>query len=368
MLAPCSESRKIWSFASGPATLPTEVLAEAQRDIITWRDTGLSVLELPFTGAESVSIQNEVEADLRELLALPPHFRVLFLQGGASAQFQLIPLNLLGPDSVAAYVETGHWSARAISQARQVCAVHVAARGRRVIPPFDAWDVPSHAAYCHITTNESAEGLQFHELPRLRGVPLIADMTADLLTRSLDLDRFGLIYASAQKNLGIAGLTLVIVRDDLVRPARPQTPAPFDYFLQLREHSRVNTPPTFAIYMLGRMLKWLKRQGGMATIAGQNRRKSARLYDMIDSGDFYRCHVQRECRSDVNVCFHLRSADLTVAFLDEARARGLMHLAGHPAVGGIRASLYNGVCEEAVERLANFMREFAQARYARARS
>ncbi len=361
MQVPHSNPFQIRSFASGPAAIPAEVLAEVRRDLADWSGSGLSILELPFAGAEFTEIQDEAETDLRLLLGLPPHFRVLFLQGGASAHFSLVPLNLLSEGDVASYVETGYWSARAVSQARRVCAVHIAARGQRAIPPFDTWRVANGAGYCHITTNEAADGLQFHDVPDLNGVPLVADMTADLLTRPVDFARYGLVYASAQKNLGTAGLTVVIVRDDLLGHARPGTPAPFDYALQVKERSRVNTPPMFAIYLMGRMLKWLQRLGGLAAVAERNLRKSSRLYDAIESSEFYVCPIPRRDRSNVNVCFRLPTASLTTEFLEAARSRGLLHLSGHHSVGGIRASLYNAVPEEAVELLAGFMDEFARA-------
>jgi phosphoserine aminotransferase len=361
MLARHSGVHKVWSFASGPAAIPAEVLAEVQRDLVDWSGSGLSILELPFAGVEFAAIQDEVETDLRILLGLSSDFRVLFLQGGASAHFSLVPLNLLGESDVAAYVETGYWSARALAQAGRVCAVHLAARGRRTIPPLDTWRVPSRAGYCHVTTNETADGLQFHDVPDLGDVPLVADMTADLLTRPVDLQRYGLVYASAQKNLGAAGLTLVIVRNDLLGRTRTETPAPLDYTLQAKECSRVNTPPMFAIYLMGRMLKWLRRLGGVAAMGQRNLRKSSRLYDAIESSDFYVCPVPRAHRSNVNVCFRLPTASLTTEFLEAARSCGLVHLSGHHSVGGIRASLYNAVPEEAVELLAGFMDEFARA-------
>ncbi len=350
---------QIQSFASGPAAIPAEVLSEVRRDLADWRGSGLSILELPFAGTEFKKIQDEVETDLRLLLGLPSHFRVLFLQGGASAHFSLVPLNLVSEGDVASYVETGYWSARAASQARRVCKVQIAAHGQRAIPQFDTWQVVNGASYCHITTNEAADGLQFHDVPDLNGVPLVADMTADLLTRPIDFSRYGLVYASAQKNLGTAGLTVVIVRDDLLGHARPGTPAPFDYALQAKERGRVNTPPMFAIYLMGRMLKWLQRLGGLAAVVERNLRKSSRLYDAIESSDFYVCPVSRADRSKITVCFHLPNARLEAEFLDAARSRGLLHLAGHPAVGGIRASLYNTVPEQAVELLTDFMDEFA---------
>ncbi|MBX5455194.1 MAG: 3-phosphoserine/phosphohydroxythreonine transaminase [Acidobacteriia bacterium] len=356
---PFFKPQRSLSFATGAGSLPAEVLAEIREGLVSWRGSGLSVLELPFTGAKFQTILAEAEQDLRDLLDIPASYRVLFLQGGAFAQFRLVPLNLLRAGESASYVETGYWSARAMAEARALCPVVVAARARKAVPPFAEWRIPPDAAYCHITTNETAEGVQFHEIPVLSRTPLVADMTADLLTGPLDIRRFGLIYASAQKNLGAAGLTLVIVREDLLGRGQDVVPAPLDYTRQARAGNRINTPPTFAIYVAGLMLKWLKRQGGLNVIAERNRRKAAKLYAAIETGGFYHCPVPPPHRSSVTVCFHLPDAVQEAAFLEAAAQAGLLNLQGHPAVGGIRAALYNGVTEAAVDALVAFMAEFA---------
>ena len=354
-----SEPARPLSFAGGPSILPLEVLSEVQQAVGEWGCSGHSVLELPFTGHEYAAIQSEAETDLRALLGLPPHYCVLFLQGGAYAQFRLVPLNLLGPNECAAYVETGYWSERAASEARSVCRVVVAAHDRNRVPPPATWRIPEEAAYCHITGNETADGVQFHHFPALDHVELVGDLTADLLTGPVDIERFGLIYASAQKNLGAAGLTVVIVRDDLLDRARPGIPGPLDYARQVASRSRVNTPPVFAVFVAGRMLKWLRRHGGLAQAAARCQRRSERLYAAIEASDLYRCRVSREDRSRISVCFHLADASLESDFLAEAGRRGLHHLKGHPAQGGIRACLYNAMPESGAAALADFMMEFA---------
>lgn len=355
----CSEACRVISFAGGPSVLPPEVLNEVGQAIGEWGGTGQSVLELPFGGDEYSTIHGEFEADLRTLLALPQEYRVLVLQGGAFAQFRLVPLNLLRPSDRAAYVETGYWSARAAAEAGHVCHVAVAAHERHAIPPAETWRIPRGAVYCHVTGNETADGVQIHEFPAMGNVPLVADLTADLLTGPIEIRHFGLIYASAQKNLGAAGLTIVIIREDLLGRGRAEVPAPLDYALQARTGSRVNTPPIFAVYVAGRMLKWLRSQGGLAGAAARCQRRSEMLYRVIDERDLYSCPVHRPDRSHVSVCFHLPNAALETAFLAEARHRGLLHLEGHPASGGIRACLYNAMPEADVAVLADFMTEFA---------
>lgn len=357
----CSERTGRFSFAGAASGLPAEVLADVRQAVSGWHGSGMSVLELPFAGTDFLAIQRDAEATLRALLAIPPDYHVLFLQGGVTAQFRLVPLNLLGARDCAAYVETGHWSARAVAEAGRVCRVAIAARTRNRIPPADTWRIPPGAAYCHITGNETADGVQFHHVPSSAGVPLIADLTADLLTGPLDIGRFGLIYASAQKNLGIAGLTVVIARADLLGVARAEVPAPFNYARQVATESRINTPPVFAVFVAGRMLKWLQHHGGLAAAAERCRRRSESVYAVIDAGDFYRCHVRPADRSHVSISFHLPSAALEAAFLIEAERQGLLHLQGHPSVGGIRACLYNAMPTAGADALAAFMAEFVDA-------
>ncbi len=355
----CSEPRQRLSFAGGASALPPEVLAEVRDAIGEWNGCGQSILELAFTEHDFTAIQEEAEADLRALLALPGGYRVLFLAGGAFAQFRLVPLNLLAAGDGAAYVDTGLWSQRAIEEAACLSRVTIAARGRNHVPPVATWDIPADAAYCHITGNETADGVQFHQFPTLARAPLVADLTADLLTAPLTVERFGLIYASAQKNLGAAGLTLVILREDLLGKGREGIPAPLDYARQAAAASRVNTPPMFALFVAGRMLKWLRRQGGLEAAAERCRERSDLLYAAITASDLYRCPVAAPDRSQISVCFHLANPALEPEFLAQAARRGLWYLRGHPARGGLRACLYNAMPLATAAALADFMAEFA---------
>ncbi len=351
-----------FSAAAGP--LPDAVLDRVQRELRDCRGNGASVLALPFTSKAFRDLAAEAVAYLRALLAIPDGYRVLFMQGGASAQFAAVPLNLLHGRSTASYVDTGHWSAKAIAEARRYCTVNVvassAASGYDRVPDSARWMMDAGAAYCHIISNETAHGLQYRSTPDSGDVPLVADMTSDFLTRPLEIARFGLIYAGAQKNMGIAGLTVVIVREDLLGRAHPCTPSVLDYGVQVKHSSLYNTPPTFAIYLAGLVFEWLHAQGGLATIAESNRRKSARIYAAIERSEgFYRCPVQPQWRSQVNVCFRLANETLTPTFLEAAQCAGLFQLAGHPSAGGVRASLYNAMPEQGAEALAHFMEAFA---------
>ncbi len=354
---------KVFSFSSASSKLPSDVLEALGADIGEWSGAGLSALELPFTGKEFAGIAAFAEHDLRALLDLPESYHVLFLQGGASAQFSLLPMNLLGDLDHCDYVQSGHWSRRAIAAASLCCDARIIASGDGItLPDPSSWDRSPNAAYCHYTTNETADGLQFHSYPETVATPLVADMTADFLTRPIPVERFGLIYAGAQKNLGAAGLTIVIVHQDLLGRARSGTPAPFDYARQAQSKSRVNTPPTFAVLVARRMLAWLREQGGLAAAAARNRKKSGKLYAAIDRDDFYSCRASPRHRSSINVCFHLPDPSLDLLFAEEAHVKGLCHLRGHPEVGGVRASLYNAVTEDAVDALVSFMSDFKRRR------
>lgn len=348
-----------YSFASSQSPLPDELLAAVCADTGRPPTGGLSCLELPFTSDEARAILRGTEASIRELLSVPAGYEVLFLQGGAYAQFAILAMNLGGRDRVGAYVQSGHWSRRAATEAQLWIEVQSAAEGNgRQLPLAETWDVPPSAAYCHYTSNESAEGLQFRELPQYRGSPLVADMTADFLMRPVDIASHSLIYASSQKNLGIAGLTVVIVSRALLANCTGLAPAPFDYRRQAREASKVNTPPLFAIAVAGRVCDWLLAHGGLPAAQTRSRDKAARLYHLIEEHGFYSSPVDPRFRSDVSVRFHLPEPGLETLFLSEAREAGFLHLQGHPAIGGMRASLYNLVSLEAVEALAQFMDEF----------
>jgi phosphoserine aminotransferase len=354
-----------WNFAAGPAVLPPEVLAQAREALSDFNGSGQSVLELPFTGPQFREIIATAEADLRKLLAIPGDYAVLFLQGGASAQFSLVPLNLLGEADHADYVETGYWSRKCIAEAQRFCAVNVAASSAQTgsdrVPNPGGWNVTAGAAYTHITGNETADGVEYPWTPVRLRTPLVADMTSSFLTRPLDVADFGLIYASAQKNIGPAGLTIVVVRRDLLGREQPGIPAVFSYRRQAEAGSMLNTPPTFAVYLAGLAFKWIAAQGGLEAMEERSLRKSAMLYRAIDgSGGFFRCPVLREFRSRVNVCFRLADGLLTDRFVEEAREAGLLNLKGHSKVGGLRASLYNAMPEEGVAALVAFMDDFAR--------
>jgi phosphoserine aminotransferase len=358
--------RPVFNFAAGAGVLPAEVLARLRDEMLEWNGTGMSPMELPFSGREFKAIAAAAKQDLRELLDIPGEYAVLLMPGGASVHFAAVPMNLLRLRRHADYVETGYWSGKAMAEARRYCEVRVAASsaptGFDRIPPPPALAVSPEAAYCHITANETAEGLEYHWTPPTGGVPLVADMTSNLLSRPVDVTRYGLIYASAQKNIGPAGLSIVIVRRDLIGGALPETPAVLDYKVQADHDSLYSTPPTWAIYAAGLVFQWVKAQGGVAAMDRLNRRKSAKLHAAIDeSAGFYRCRVARSDRSRMTVCFSLGDPALTGRFLEQARQRGLLNLAGHPAVGGIRASLYNAMPEAGVDALVAFMREFGRA-------
>ncbi len=357
---------RIFNFSAGPASVPPPVLEEAKEGLIDWRGRGLSVLEMPFTGPEFGQILEETLSSLKQLLSLPSNYHVLFLQSGAYGQFAVIPMNLLRGIGRADYALTGHWSIRAAGEARKYGLVNVvadnSASGFTTLPPVENWALDPDAAYCHITTNETANGVQFHELPDTGDVPLVADVTSDFLTQPVDIARFGALYASAQKNIGAAGLTIVIVRKDLVGEASSMTPDVFDFGLLAANNSKVNTPPTWAIYISSLVFKWILTEGGLEEMARRNRKKAEILYEAIDSSEFYHCPVAIGCRSRANVVFNLPTKALEEEFLGLASERGLLNLGGHAASGGIRASVYNAVSEEGVRVLIDFMDEFAAPR------
>ncbi|MGV8843617.1 MAG: 3-phosphoserine/phosphohydroxythreonine transaminase [Pseudomonas sp.] len=350
-----------YNFAAGPAMLPAAVLAQIEDELPDWRGSGLSLLEHSFTGAPFKQLMQEVEHDMRDLLAIPSNYRVLFMHGGASCQFGLLPLNLLAPGQSADYLESGYWASKAIAEARRHAPVNIVASGAdngfSTIPPTSEWRLNPQAGYCHVTSNETGNGLQLQEFPEL-SVPLVADMSSDLLTRPLPLERFGLIYASAQKNLGVAGLCLLIVRDDLLKPPRAGLPSPFSYALQAEQQSRLCTPPTFALYCAALMLRWIRQQGGLAAMECASLRKSRLLYQYVDASDLYQCPQRPADRSATNACFQLRDTRLLASFLQQAEQAGLLNLQGHTAIGGIRASLYNAMPLAGVNRLVAFMRSF----------
>jgi len=352
---------RVFNFSPGPAVLPLEVLEQARDELLDWQGSGMSVMEVSHRGKEFVRVAAEAEADLRELLSIPANYRVLFMQGGASAQFSLVPMNLAAPESTVDYVNTGHWSHKAIDEAARYCRVHVAgdAGGNYSrVPPQSELRFSADAAYLHYTPNETISGVEFSYVPKTAGAPLVADMSSSILSRPIDVAQFGLIYAGAQKNIGPAGLTVVIVREDLIGRARPETPHVFDYRAVADNQSMLNTPPTFAWYLAGLVFKWLKSSGGLAAVGERNRIKADALYAAIDASELYVNSVAKDARSWMNVTFNLKKPELDDAFLAAAAADGLKGLKGHRAVGGMRASLYNAMPLAGVEALIAFMRVF----------
>ncbi len=352
---------RLFNFSAGPAMLPAEVLARAGDEMLDWRGSGMGVMEMSHRGKEFMAIAAEAEADLRELLAIPAHYKVLFLQGGATLQFAQVPMNLLRGRTGADYVVTGEWSKKAVKEAKAYCNVHIAASSEDRMFAYAprTWNVRKDAAYVHYCSNETIGGVEFHWVPDTGAVPLVADASSHFLSRPLAVEKFGLIYAGAQKNAGPAGLTLVIVREDLIGQAAKGTPTVMDYKLQADADSMLNTPSTYAVYIAGLVFKWLKQLGGLAEMERRNVAKARLLYEAIDAGRFYDNPVDKADRSRMNVTFRLPDERLDAPFLKGAEARGLSQLKGHRAVGGMRASIYNAMPLEGVERLAGYMREFA---------
>ena len=350
------------NFSPGPAALPESVLKQAQAELLDYRGTGVSVMEMSHRSKEFLDIAEQAEADFRELLDIPKNYRVFFMQGGASLQFSMVPLNLIRGKTTADYLNTGNWSKAAIKEARRLCEVNVVASSEDSnyshIPAIDNWNLSSDAAYLHITGNETIGGVEFHEYPQPGDVPLVSDMSSTLLSRPLDVEKFGVIYAGAQKNLGPAGLTMVVVRDDLIGHARERTPRLLDYQVYADGDSMSNTPPTFAWYLSGLVFKWIKDQGGLEAMGELNARKAGKLYAAIDDSNYFTCPVAQENRSWMNIPFTLADSKLDARFLQLAQERGLVNLKGHRSVGGMRASIYNAVPEAAVDALVEFLRDF----------
>lgn len=353
---------RVHNFSAGPSALPESVLRQAQTEMLEWRDSGMSVMEMSHRGKQFSIIAEELESDLRELLAIPANYKVLFLQGGASAQFSLIPQNILNGKAKACYVNTGAWSEKAIQDAKAYCEVVVSASSEASkftqIPDFASWTVDQGAAYLHYTSNETIHGVEFQSIPEAKGLTLVSDMSSNILSRRFDVSQFGLIYAGTQKNMGPAGVTVVIVRDDLVGHAVKGTPPVFDYAQQVKNGSMLNTPATYSWYLVGLVLKWLQEQGGVDAIEQRNISKAAKLYAVIDQSALYSNPVEKTVRSRMNVPFILADEALDKPFLAAAEANGLFELKGHRSVGGMRASIYNAMPEAGVDALCEFIKEF----------
>jgi len=356
---------RVYNFSAGPAVLPEPVLQQAAAEMLDWHGSGVSVMEMSHRGKEFIDIHARAEADLRELMAIPAHYKVLFLQGGAAGQFALVPMNLLRGRQAADYICTGEWSKKAIAEAKKYCRVNVAASSEdgnfSYVPKQAQWKLDPQAAYVHITSNETIGGVEFHWIPNTGDVPLVSDMSSHILSRPMDVGRYGLIYAGAQKNIGPAGLTIVIVREDLTGQALPTTPSVFDYKTQAAADSMHNTPATYAVYIAGLVFQWLKKLGGLQKMAEINGAKARLVYDYLDQTEFYHSPVAKEDRSLMNIPFTLRNPTLDGEFLRQAERNGLTQLKGHRSVGGMRASIYNAMPVEGVKKLVEYMREFERS-------
>ena len=353
---------RVFNFSAGPAALPEPVLKQAAEEMLDWQGSGMSVMEMSHRGKEFMGIHAEAQALLRKLLAVPANYKILFMQGGAIAENAIVPMNLLRGKAAADYIDTGEWSKKSIQEAARYCKVNVAASSRESgyshIPDRKTWKLDADAAYVHICSNETIGGVEYGFTPEVGSVPLVADMSSNLLSQPIDVSKYGLIYGGAQKNIGPAGLTIVIVRDDLLGGALPFTPSAFNYKEQAESDSMLNTPPTYAIYIAGLVFRWLEARGGLVAMEKHNRSKAALLYDCLGTTTFYSSPVAKDCRSLMNVPFKLRDPALDDAFLKGAQVRGMVQLKGHRSVGGMRASIYNAMPIEGVQALVVYMKEF----------
>jgi phosphoserine aminotransferase len=356
---------RIFNFSAGPSTLPESVLLKAQEELLDWRGTGMSVMEISHRGKQFMSIAEELKSDLIEILNIPDNYKVLFLQGGATGQFAYIPQNILQGKTKACYVNTGAWSTKAIKEAQKYCEVVVSASSESSkftdIPDYASWDVDNQAAYLHYTDNETIHGVEFPDIPEVGDLPLVCDVSSNILSRSVDVSKFGIIYAGSQKNMGAAGVTVVIVRDDLVGHADKKTPSVFDYAQQVKNDSMLNTPATYNWYLVGLVLKWIKDSGGIAAMEQQNNKKAELLYQAIEASSLYSNPVKKSYRSRMNIPFVLANPELDKTFLSLAEEQGLSSLKGHRSVGGMRASIYNAMPEAGVIALIDFMKEFERS-------
>jgi phosphoserine aminotransferase len=360
---------RVYNFAAGPAALPAEVLQQAAAEMLDWHGCGMSVMEMSHRGPEFMSIMAAAQSDLRELLAVPANYKILFLQGGGLGENAIVPMNMLGrrpQPALVDFIHTGSWTAKSIKEARKYGNVNIAASGEasgfKLVPPRETWKLSQDAAYVHLCTNETIDGIEYHFTPEIAAdtgdAPIVADMSSHILSRVIDVSKYGVIFGGAQKNIGPAGLTLVIVREDLVGHALPICPSAFDWKIVADNDSMYNTPPTYAIYIAGLVFQWLKQQGGVAAMERRNIEKADLLYGYLDSTDFYSNRIAKDCRSRMNVPFYLRDENLNTAFLAGAKERGLLQLKGHKSVGGMRASIYNAMPIEGVHALVAYLKEF----------
>ncbi|GHA55941.1 3-phosphoserine/phosphohydroxythreonine transaminase [Photobacterium aphoticum] len=355
---------KVFNFCAGPAMIPADVLKKAQQELTDWNGLGTSVMEISHRSKEFIQVAQQSEQDLRDLLGIPDNYHVLFCHGGARAQFAAVPMNLLGDATTADYIDGGYWAHSAAEEAEKYCRPNVIditceKDGKRAMLPASEWPLSDEAAFVHFCPNETIDGIEIRDLP-VTDKPIVADLSSTILSREIDVSKYGVIYAGAQKNIGPAGLTIVIVRDDLLGKAQTVLPSILDYSVQVDKESMFNTPPTFAWYLAGEVFKWLKSIGGVAEMQKRNEAKAKVLYDYIDQSDFYRNNIHSDNRSLMNVPFQLKDAALDALFLEQADAAGLKALKGHRVVGGMRASIYNAMPIEGVQALVDFMREFEQ--------
>ena len=356
-----SYSGLVYNFGAGPAMLPRETMQLARAEFLDWHGAGMSVMEMSHRSDEFMSIATQTEADFREILAIPDNYKVLFLQGGASSQFAMVPLNLLAGKNTADYFHTGIWSGKALKEAERFCKVNVIVDDNDAllsVPEAETWSLDPDAAYVYYTDNETISGVQFPTIPDVADVPLVSDMTSNLLSKPLDVSRYGVIFAGAQKNIGPPGLVIVIVREDLLGHAPKHIPSMYDYAIQAKNDSMYNTPPTYSWYISGLVLKWIKEQGGLQAMERMSRARSNSLYQAIDESEFYNNPIDPRYRSRMNVPFTLKDDSLNEKFASEAKDHGLVALNGHRSVGGMRASMYNAMPEEGVDALIAFMQEF----------
>ncbi len=356
---------RVFNFSAGPAALPEVVLQQAAAEMLDWHGSGMSVMEMSHRGKEFIAIHAQAEKDLRELMGIPANYKVLFMQGGAIGENAIVPMNLLRGKTSIDVVNTGEWSKKTIKEAKKYAKVNVVATSEAdhftSVPAFETWKLDPDAAYVHICSNETIGGVEYNFTPDTGDVPLVADMSSNILSRPIDVSKYGLIYAGAQKNIGPAGLTIVIVREDLIGQALPITPSAFDYQQQAEADSMYNTPPTYGVYIAGLVFQWIKAQGGLAAMEAHNRAKAAILYDYLASTSFYSNPVAADCRSLMNVPFRLKDDALDAEFLKGAQARGMLQLKGHRSVGGMRASIYNAMPVAGVQALVDYMKEFEAA-------
>lgn len=356
---------RVFNFSAGPSMLPESVLQQAQAEILDWRGTGMSVMEMSHRGTEFMSIAEQMKQDLIDLMGIPANYKVLFLQGGATGQFSFIPQNILRGKTKACYLDTGAWSSKALKDAKAFAEVVVSASAKdknyTYIPAANEWKLDAEAGYLHYTSNETIHGVEFQETPDSQGLPLVCDMSSNILSRPVDVSRYGIIYAGSQKNMGPAGVTVVIVRDDLIGQVATGLPEVFNYEVQAKNDSMLNTPATYSWYLVGLVLQWLKQQGGVAAIEQRNIAKAARLYAAVDDSTLYFNPVEKADRSRMNVPFILRDESLDKAFVKESEAQGLLALKGHRSVGGMRASIYNAMPDAGVDALIAFMAEFERS-------